>query len=244
MHGLGFYSNWQNYIGQLGVNALTPDLSALLQGERLLGIDETSGEIVLTSALESVFDQFMVTLPDMKSTSSLTRKFNQVRRRRQQTFLQILEQSGVLDEAKAMYQLGTTGGSLGFVAPNSSSVTLVLETALSPFQSGSSISHVDYALYGDSADFLMRFMQERGLTLAQAMARSSSSSPIGPNLRQVLQSIGYTTMDYQQQQQQQQRHVRLNTYNSSGGKLTVLLSQVYSLMLLTCAYYVHLYCLE
>jgi hypothetical protein len=208
-----------------------------------LGIDETSGEIVLTSALESVFDQFIVTLPDMKSTSSLTRKFNQVRSRRPQTFLQILQQSGVLDEAKAMYQLGTTGGSLGFVAPNSSSVPLVLETALSPFQSGSSISHVDYALYGDSADFLMRFMQERGLTLAQAMARSSSSSPIGPNLRQVLKSIGYTTIDYQQQQQQQ-RHVRLNTYNSSGGKLTVLLSQLYSLMLLTCAYYVHLSCLE
>lgn len=164
MHGLGFYSNWHNPFAH-GMNALTPDITPLLNGEWLLGLNETNGAIVLTSVLESVFDQFMVTLPDMKRTSSITHKFNRVRFRRNQTLLASLEQSGLLAEAEAMYEFGTQAESLGFAVPgNDSTVTLVLETGLTPFQSGSSISHVDYAMYSDTADFLMRFMQDRGLT--------------------------------------------------------------------------------
>jgi hypothetical protein len=232
MHGLGFYSNWQDLVG---LSSLTPDISPLVAGERLVGINQTSGEIVLTSALESVFDKFLVRLTDMQHTSSITRKFNKYRLRENKPVVQSLQEIGLLDDAKAMYELGTKAESLGFVAANDSSAILVLETGLSPFQSGSSISHVDYNMYGDSAEFLMRFMQERGLTLDQAMVRSDSSSPIGPKLRKVLKSIGYNTIDYQPRIQLPAP--RLNSIQSTGYKISLLVSSWVFPVVLSCTYF-------
>lgn len=187
---------------------------------------------MFTSALESVFDQYLVSLSDMQHTSNIARKFNRYKLQAAIPLADGLQQSSLWDEAKAMYELGTKAQSLGFVAPNDSSVMLVLETGLSPFQSGSSISHVDYAMYGDSADFLMRYMQDRGLTLEQAMARSGSSSPIGPKLRKVLKTLGYQTIDYQPKLQPA---VRLNAMQSTGYKITSILSGWVFPMLLSCA---------
>ncbi|KAI9289666.1 hypothetical protein BC943DRAFT_79324 [Umbelopsis sp. AD052] len=213
IHGLGFYSNWQEPVGW---DALTPDLSLLAQGERLVGVNETSGDFVLTSALESAFDQYLVRLSDMQHTSNTARKFDTYKPQQTIPLVKGLQQTGLWDEAKAMYGLGTKANSLGFIVPNDSSAMLVLETGLSPFQSGSSISHVDYAMYGDSADFLMRYMQDRGLTLDQAMARSGSSSPIGPKLRKVLKTLGYQTIEYQPKLQ---AAVRINAMQSTGHKV-------------------------
>lgn len=195
MHGLGFYSNWNDNLKEYK-EALVPDVSLLLENERFLGINKTSGQITVTSFLESALDEFIVSLPDMKKTSTITNKMNKLKANHSQSYYDAFHQAGLVEEAKEMYRLGTTRGALGFQAPNDTSVAFVLESNLDPFQPGSSISHVDYEKYGKSPDFLMRFMQDRGVTLQNAMERSGSSSAIGPRLRSVMKALGYQMNDY------------------------------------------------
>ena len=70
---------------------------------------------------------------------------------------------------------------------------LIAETSLNPFQSSSSIAHVDLKTYLHSSDFLMMFTYPPGFTLDDMMARSGSTNttgPIGPQMRRFLGMIG------------------------------------------------------
>lgn len=80
-------------------------------------------------------------------------------------------------------------------AVESTSGPFILETSLNPLQVGSSISHCDYITYSNTSDFLMRYLQDRGKTLGQSihMGGDSSLGPIGPLLRQTLESLGYAS---------------------------------------------------
>jgi hypothetical protein len=220
MHGLGFYSNWNNNLKEYN-DALVPDVTLLLENERFLGINKTSGQITVTSFLESALDEFIVSLPDMKSTSAITNKMNKVRVKQGQTYYDAFHEAGLVKEAKEMYRLGTTRGCLGFKPPNDTAVAFILESNLEPFQPGSSISHVDYEVYGKSPDFLMRFMQDRGVTLQYAMERSQSSSAIGPRLRSVMKALGYQMNEYPTLAPL--TPPRLNTSHSSAMKTATLL---------------------
>ncbi|KAG2173783.1 hypothetical protein INT43_005203, partial [Umbelopsis isabellina] len=220
MHGLGFYSNWNNNLKEYN-DALVPDVSLLLENERFLGINKTSKQITVTSFLESAMDEFIVSLPDMKRTSAITHKMNRLKANHGQSYYDAFHHAGLVKEAKEMYRLGTTRGALGFQAPNDTSVAFVLESNLDPFQPGSSISHVDYEEYGKSPDFLMRFMQDRGVTLQYAMERSQSSSAIGPRLRSVMKALGYHMNDYPSLAPLIPS--RLNTTKSSARKTATLL---------------------
>jgi hypothetical protein len=197
MHGLGFYSGWNEYIS---TKAITPDPSPFLANQLISMVNPTS-----TSALhpyqflESAMDRLMtvleydndnVPISSSRSVSNYTRQLNRIHA----VTISDLTKAAGFASAKEMGYLATKSGSLGLDI-SSELDPIVLETALKPFQPGSSISHVDYARYTKSPDFLMRFMQDRGLTLTEAIKRGGGDNgPIGPLLLKVFEELGYSTI--------------------------------------------------
>lgn len=200
MHGLGFISNWNDYINQTP-QALTPDITPLDTGDPSVQISPNNS-VTFQGFYESAFDRYMVTLPNLTPTSQFTRVLNAfnggigTKYAAYNVFFQYFVTSPQYVTALQMYNISTTGQSLGFLPQNSTSLAdaIVLETTLSPFAEGSSISHVDYNTYTNTSDFLMRYMQDRGITLEEAVARGGGG-PIGPRLLRVLESLGYATVN-------------------------------------------------
>lgn len=193
MHGLGFYSGWNEYISS---KALTPDPSPFLANQLIRMVNPTSASALHTTQfLESVMDRLMIVLDYESdnvaiSVSNYTRQLNRI----QATSISEVVKSPEFVFAKEMGYLATKAGSLGLDI-SSDLDPIILETALQPFQPGSSISHVDYATYTQSPDFLMRFMQDRGLTLAEAIKRGGGDGPIGPLLLRIFEELGYSTIN-------------------------------------------------
>ncbi|KAI8372654.1 hypothetical protein EDC96DRAFT_438776 [Choanephora cucurbitarum] len=195
MHGLGFYSGWNQYISS---NALTPDPSPFLANQLLSLINPITNIVHPSQFLESAMDKLIGVLnhdDDGKIRTSshpmisdLTRHLNRI----QASSLAELTASSDFLVAKDMYRHSVTRGSLGvFLSPDEE--PLLLETGLDPFQPGSSISHVSFERYTNTPDFLMRFMQDRGLSLTSAIERGGGKGPIGPQLLRVLEQLGYST---------------------------------------------------
>ncbi|KAF1800578.1 hypothetical protein V8B55DRAFT_1578977 [Mucor lusitanicus] len=198
MHGLGFYSGWNEYISS---RALTPDPSPFMANQLIRMLNPTSTSALhSTQFLESAMDRLMtvldydsssMTISPSMSVSDYTSQLNRI----QAVSISDLTTSPGFAAAKEMGYLATKAGSLGLdISPDLDPI--VLETALQPFQPGSSISHVDYATYTKSPDFLMRFMQDRGLTLAEAIKRGGGTGPIGPLLLRVFEELGYSTVNH------------------------------------------------
>ncbi|RHZ89646.1 hypothetical protein Glove_13g9 [Diversispora epigaea] len=61
-----------------------------------------------------------------------------------------------------------------------------------PYQRGSSVSHVS-TIYEYSSDFLMVYQLGPGVTLEEMTIQGNYTSPIGPRILSVLESIGYET---------------------------------------------------
>ncbi|KAL7311783.1 hypothetical protein PS15m_009502 [Mucor circinelloides] len=193
MHGLGFYSGWNEYISS---KALTPDPSPFLANQLIRMVNPTSASALHTTQfLESAMDRLMI-VQDYESNnvaisvSNYTKQLNRI----QATSISEVVKSPEFVFAKEMGYLATKAGSLGLDI-SSDLDPIILETALQPFQPGSSISHVDYATYTQSPDFLMRFMQDRGLTLAEAIKRGGGDGPIGPLLLRIFEELGYSTIN-------------------------------------------------
>ncbi|KAI8642246.1 hypothetical protein BD408DRAFT_443606 [Parasitella parasitica] len=196
MHGLGFYSGWNEYISK---NALTPDPSPFLANQLIRMLNPTSTSALhSTQFLESAMDRLMTVLDYENGNASVSvSKYTGQLNRIQATTISDLTRSPEFASAKEMGYLATKAGSLGLDI-SSELEPIVLETALQPFQPGSSVSHVDYAKYTESPDFLMRFMQDRGLTLAEAIKRGGQGvdgQPIGPLLLRVFEELGYSTVN-------------------------------------------------
>ncbi|KAI8975664.1 hypothetical protein BDF20DRAFT_622875 [Mycotypha africana] len=202
MHGLGFYSGWNEYIS---VQALTPDPSPFLANQFMTMLNPTTSAIHPSQFLESAMDRLMIVSGNKTVTASsseqrqqhkhisdLTRNLNKIQAR---TVKELVNSREFKEAAKQMGLYATTAGSLQLDLPTSKEKKpLTLETGLKPFQPGSSISHVDYSQYTNSPDFLMRFMQDRGLTLTEALKRGGGDHPIGPLLLNVLEELGYSTI--------------------------------------------------
>lgn len=136
------------------------------------------------------YDSNTMVLSPSDSVSNYTSQLNRI----QATSISDLTAAPGFAAAKKMGYLATRARSLGLdISPDLDPI--VLETALQPFQPGSSISHVDYATYTKSPDFLMRFMQDRGLTLAEAIKQGGGDGPIGPLLLSVFEELGYSTVN-------------------------------------------------
>ncbi|CAG8479623.1 11222_t:CDS:2 [Rhizophagus irregularis] len=73
----------------------------------------------------------------------------------------------------------------------------MFETSFNPFRVASSISHIDNSLYSNTEDFLMRPVIMNGVTLQQEIINGGnySGGPIGPKLKQILETLGYSTKD-------------------------------------------------
>ncbi|GAA5801878.1 hypothetical protein HPULCUR_007335 [Helicostylum pulchrum] len=191
MHGLGFYSGWNEYISS---EAITPDPSPFMSNQLMLMLNPTTTAIHPNQFLESAMDRLLKIIkvddkPTSIAVSDFTRKLNSI----DVNNLQQLVLDPKFSFARDMNRYATVEGSLGI--ESSDEEVIVLETALKPFQSGSSVSHVAYQKYTSSKDFLMRFMQDRGVTLEDAVKRGGGTGPIGPLLLRVFEELGYATVD-------------------------------------------------
>ncbi|KAI8334783.1 hypothetical protein BC941DRAFT_432151 [Chlamydoabsidia padenii] len=91
--------------------------------------------------------------------------------------------------AESAYQGSTTSRDIAIDLPNNNN-TILMETSLVPFADGSTLSHVDYSTYHNTADYLMTYTSKPGVTVA-AMNQYYSTGPLGPDLLDVLASLGY-----------------------------------------------------
>ncbi|KAG9298266.1 hypothetical protein G9A89_002754 [Geosiphon pyriformis] len=183
MHGLGFISSWDDYLNRTP-QALTPELNP----------DPVDFQFKF---IEYAFDQYMVIIPQSEKASAYTDIQNSFADRVRfafntlEGFTAAFFQSPEYQSAKKMFQFGITPKNLGFL-PKGNSEVVLLETSLNPYQLGSSISHVDFETYGGTSDFLMRYSQDPGVSLQDAilMGGNYSGGPIGPKLRLILETLG------------------------------------------------------
>ncbi|KAL1924419.1 uncharacterized protein VTP21DRAFT_7454 [Calcarisporiella thermophila] len=187
-HGLGFLSLWAD--GVASENFLTPELNVKINSDQTANIN---------GFRESIFDRFMITLPEKEPMTKFTQqlnKFNGGRSFRSQSpeqFASVFGRSPQGRIAAKMMQKATggrRGQGLAFKASKEAGgQQVLLETSLSPFRRGSSVSHVDKQSHLNTRDRLMRFSGD-GLPFNQAIRRFGN--PIGPELTAVLNTIGYT----------------------------------------------------
>ncbi|KAG2209445.1 hypothetical protein INT47_008288 [Mucor saturninus] len=185
MHGLGFYSGWNEYIGP---HMITPDPSPFLANQLMLSINPGTTAIHPSQFLESAMDRLM-TDEKRRFLSEHTRELN----RMEAESLEALVVDPRFKAVQSVSEFATEPGTLGIQL--SKEEWVVLETGLTPFQPGSSISHVAYSEYTHTPDFLMRFMQDRGLTLQEAVQRGEGKGPIGPLLLRIFEEMGYATVN-------------------------------------------------
>ncbi|KAI7859856.1 hypothetical protein BDC45DRAFT_474726 [Circinella umbellata] len=92
------------------------------------------------------------------------------------------------EQAEAVYQMATERGGIKIMIDNVE--IMVLETSLSPFQDGSSLTHVDQSTYATTDDYLMCYSAMRGISLNN-LSKFHPLGPLGPSLVRVLAKLGY-----------------------------------------------------
>lgn len=112
-------------------------------------------------------------------------------------FGQALQSSAAFPESKRILSLASIPNSLKFQVINGGTtpIALFLETSLSPYRQGSSISHAAAQTSNNTPDFLMRFSLESGITLSQIVRKIGKGNrfgPVGPNLLGVMATLGYS----------------------------------------------------
>ncbi|RGB39582.1 hypothetical protein C1646_802880 [Rhizophagus diaphanus] len=195
VHGLGFSSTWE----------FPPDRETFIT-PRLNGDDDIDEDdpITFDGFYETVFDANLVHLEDPNNPNSAKRitdiakslngftpkgtNFPNVA-----TLFDRFEESNQVNDAKLMLTHATTKSALAFMPPGSLD-PFVLDTSEQEFSFGTSINHFDQDTFINTADFLMVPTEEEGVTL-QAHLQRTGNNPgggIGPKLRSVLKTLGYT----------------------------------------------------
>ncbi|CAG8724278.1 6835_t:CDS:2, partial [Ambispora leptoticha] len=193
IHGLGFTSSWDDYLNDIP-EALTPDLGS-----------STTSSGKEYQFIEYAFDQYLVIIPQNKNMTSYASQENLYsigvgsKYSNIDEFAQGFVDSQQYNVAKNLFTYAVTANAMGFLPSGTNNLkdAVILETSLKPYQQGSSISHVSYTKYTNTSDFLMRFLQDRGVSLEDAILAGGnySGGPIGPNLKLVLETLGYATQD-------------------------------------------------
>ncbi|CAG8556041.1 1198_t:CDS:2 [Paraglomus brasilianum] len=188
VHGLGFTSSWDDYINQVP-EALTPDVSPVSGGAG------TSFQFA-----EFAFDKFMVLTSTGQKMSDITDQLNGFSNgagaqiRDINAFASAFVTSPQYQVAKNTFKFAITKGAMSFLPQGETNINnaVTLETSLNPYQQGSSISHVDFATFSKTPDFLMRFLADRGVSLGDAIVKNGnfSGGAVGPKLLKVLESLG------------------------------------------------------
>jgi len=206
MHGLGFMSAWADYLHPSNPTSLTPQIA--------LGNPTSQNGVQFEGFVEYAYDRLMY-LSDSPGnyatnlSSQMISQFGNLG----QTFTNASALGAAFISSPA-YQLGkymcgnaTMAGAIQQSLPighvtqatektNCSGPPITLETSFHPFASGSSLNHVDEALYSSTADFLMRYSTPKGQTLQQFIddygtSGDSNYGALGPGLRYILAGIGY-----------------------------------------------------
>ncbi|GBB90884.1 hypothetical protein RclHR1_00180022 [Rhizophagus clarus] len=198
IHGLGFITSWRGL--DKPEKELTPYI-VTVSGEP--AIDPTELPFNFHGFRETIFDKFIITVDSngmQNRLSSFANELNQFNTSASQftDFYNQFQNSPQYDAAKKVLAYSTTKNSLIFMPKGSDSITddgIMLETKINPFQTGSSISHVDSLIYNvGNSDFLMRRQSVAGASLNSLVTKSHNvtGSAIGPKLLNVLSSLGYT----------------------------------------------------
>ncbi|RIB05233.1 hypothetical protein C2G38_2047766 [Gigaspora rosea] len=195
IHGLGFASNWGDYINDDNPKAITPDVCLIP--------DDDDSKLTFNGFMESAFDKYIINMSSGHRTSETTNKLNQFANATTKfsddaQFKAKFKSSPQYQLARDMMNIVTTPSSLGFL-PHDSNTTaqaIILETSLNPYQQGSSFSHVDFNTYNNTGDFLMKYLADRGVSLRTMTTSRGCTDIIGPKLKLILETIGYATSDY------------------------------------------------
>ncbi|KAI8887801.1 hypothetical protein K501DRAFT_241517 [Backusella circina FSU 941] len=182
MHGLGFYSGWNQYLSNQ--DSITPDPSPFLTNQWIQTLSPGSNAIHPAPFIESALDRLIHILPLNMSLSDLTHQMNAIGGDMTSPAFK-----SITDRFK---KIATTPFTMGIKIGDN--VLLILETGLSPFKSGSSISHVAFQKYNEHPEFLMRYKQDRGRTLADV--QGSGHHAMGPSLLSVFEALGYATKQH------------------------------------------------
>ncbi|CAJ0632566.1 3426_t:CDS:2 [Entrophospora sp. SA101] len=202
MHGLGFLSLWDNY---LSPTELVPHINY---------IDApTPPAIIFNGFFESIFDRFLIVSESGTPLSSFTAELNTFATIGTQfdssdDFMAKFKASPQYAKATEMLKYSTTPLSLAFLAKGLDFKTIVpdktandslyyLETSLVPYKTGSSGSHVSIDLYEKTSEFIMVYLirPARGVKDAIKDGGNYVGGAIGPKLKSVFESMGYTTAD-------------------------------------------------
>lgn len=201
VHGLGFLSSWTDdlyqrfepYVDNL-IPFLTPML--LIPPEQLTTIeqneDSDEGNQPFWGFVECPLDKFMVyhSVPMPIITNLLNNwgdanvLYNTI-----YDMVNAWVDSDLHLYAQSAYHGSTTPQDIVIALPNRNN-TVLMETSLVPFADGSTLSHVDYTSYHNTADYLMTYTTKPGVAVS-AMKEQFRTGPLGPELLQVLASLGY-----------------------------------------------------
>ena len=208
MHGLGFISSWADYLHPNQPTTLTPQIA--------LGNPTSQNGVQFEGFVEYAYDRLMqfTNHPDLYPTN-LTSQMISLFGHIGENFTDATSLGNAFLSSPAkligdyMDSNATTPDAIRQSLPNipaGSNATLktnftlgpliTLETGFSPFASGTSLNHVDNALYAHTQDFLMRFATPFGKTLQDLIEDYGSNGdlnygPFGPGLRYILAGIGY-----------------------------------------------------
>ncbi|CAI2164962.1 6866_t:CDS:2 [Funneliformis geosporum] len=197
IHGLGFFNAYSQYTGY---NATIP-LNVKLDEENSFN---NLNEIVENGMfLEFAMDKYTVLLKDGTPISYFFKKLNSYFVQFNSTSINTTDfiNSPQFKIAEKLYELSITPLTIGVLPKGAVNYknAIPLETSITEFNAGSTLGHVDFFTFYNTADFLMVASAETwvGLT-AQELVKlrgNYAGGLIGPKLKLVLENLGYATDD-------------------------------------------------
>ncbi|RIB13183.1 hypothetical protein C2G38_2099001 [Gigaspora rosea] len=217
-HGLGFQTSWSTWSPDDSPQYITPMLMTVEDYEYLWEDNyDPNKQVTWIGFREYIFDKYLVFTKSGQYVSSKTAALNEffnnndVIKGSYYDFQQKFISSPQYAIAKEMMNISTQPQTLGLVnwnltsyhntstqGPFNISDLFVVDTS-NAFDPYNSINHVDYTIYTNTSDFLMRFQIFPGETvkgdikLGGKFPKGQLTGAIGPKLRRFFETIGYTT---------------------------------------------------
>lgn len=203
IHGLGFFSSWSDDLYQKFqpyVDDLPPFLTPLLlnppgQLKKLESNQETEkGNQPFWGFVEYPFDKFLQyqsihlsTITNLLANwEDANVLFNTI-----YDMINCWVDNDLNLYAQSVYQGSTTAKDITFSLPHQNDSLFTMETSLTPFSPGSSLSHVDFINYHNGPDYLMTYLSKPGISVRELIRKFNSPNPLSPKLLHVLAALGY-----------------------------------------------------
>lgn len=197
LHGLGFTFSWDDYLNPDNPSILTPSPSFFNYNTN----SAVNGSFFFTDFQEYALDKYLVLTHDNSSLNQITKNLNRFSNIQSnftniEEFTRVFAKSPQYFDARKMFNYSTNRGTIAFRFPDNEE-NIIIETSLVPFRSGSSFSHLDFASFNNTKDFLMRIKAPRKVTLNNLTSVNGNdinyTNPIGPITIRMLRTIGYVT---------------------------------------------------